>query len=501
LVSIGIQPEDLRAVRERFESPTMVDPFDASYEELRAQNRTALDASLRDLSALAALLGNDSALVGDVRALELSVAASQAAIEESNLMLNRSTGASFDEFGDNLLRRSHASTLRPLQLLTHGTRPEFATATNQLLQGTDQTIINKEASRPANALPSGMTSPDPVGLTKKLYPVLARRNARFAVISDVVANEISTRADELVRARRSGITNTVAWLIASLFATLALAAAVGHALSRSVRRLGQHAHALVNGERDLEQLPLRGPRELAVSARALNELATTLDVVQEQADALIAGRAATDTHPEIPANRLGSSVQLAVRKLSESIQLNNQLRDQFAHAATHDSLTGLPNRHGVYRELDRHLSTRSELGVLFIDLDRFKQINDERGHDVGDQVLQTMSRRFIACVGSYGLVARLGGDEFVVICSQVVTPTSLGRLADQLRAQAAIPVIFAGAEVNLGASVGVAIAQLDDTSSTLLRRADQALYQAKAAGRNRTSIASAPFKATATSSA
>jgi two-component system, sensor histidine kinase LadS len=112
-----------------------------------------------------------------------------------------------------------------------------------------------------------------------------------------------------------------------------------------------------------------------------------------------------------------------------------------------------------------------------------------------------MSRRFIACVGSYGLVARLGGDEFVVICSQVVTPTSLGRLADQLRAQAAIPVIFAGAEVNLGASVGVAIAQLDDTSSTLLRRADQALYQAKAAGRNRTSIASAPFKATATSSA
>ncbi len=93
----------------------------------------------------------------------------------------------------------------------------------------------------------------------------------------------------------------------------------------------------------------------------------------------------------------------------------------------------------------------------------------------------------------------LGGDEFVVICSQVVTPTSLGWLADQLRAEAAIPVVFGEIEVNLGASVGVAIAQLDDTSSTLLHRADQALYQAKAAGGNQTSIATTPSKATANS--
>jgi diguanylate cyclase (GGDEF)-like protein len=225
-----------------------------------------------------------------------------------------------------------------------------------------------------------------------------------------------------------------------------------------------------------------------------------LNTVQTQADALIAGHAVTEHH-EIPANRLGSSVQLTVRKLSESIQLNNQLRDQFAHAATHDSLTGLPNRHSVYRELDRHLSTNNELGVLFIDLDRFKQINDERGHEVGDHVLQTMARRFSACAQEQGIIARLGGDEFVVICSQFVAPTSLSRLADQLRAQAAIPVRFGDTVVNLGASVGIAIAQPDDTSSTLLRRADQSLYQAKAAGRNRTSIAPSSYKATAISSA
>ena len=386
----------------------MIDPYDASYDELRAQNRTALDASLRDLSVLAALLVHDPALVEDIRALELSVTASQAAIEESNFILNRSSGAKFDGFSDNLLRRSHAGTLRPLQLLASGSRSEIANAANQLLQSTDQATINKEASRSADALPDGMTSPDPVGLTKELYPVLARRNARFAVVSNVIAKEISNRADELIRARRSGINSTVGWLIASLLATLSIATAVGHAISRSVRRLGQHALSMVNGERIVEPPSLRGPRELSVSAHALNELATTLNVVQEQADALIAGHTIAETQHEIPVNSLGSSVQLAVRKLSESIQLNNQLRDQFAHAATHDSLTGLPNRHGVYRELDRHLGAHNELGVLFIDLDHFKQINDERGHHVGGNVLQTMSRRFSVCVRSRGIVARLG---------------------------------------------------------------------------------------------
>jgi diguanylate cyclase (GGDEF)-like protein len=480
--------EGLVAVRARFDTPTMSDPYDPGYSELRANNRQAMNESLRELWILATQLGSDKELETNLRALEWSVDASRWSVDESNLLLHRSSGSSFDEFGLNLIRESHRATLRPLRLIAGLGSAPAATIAKQLLTGDDQLTIEAEFSRPVLLKKPPLS--DSLAATRKLYPVLDRRNIRLGKISDLAANAVSTRARSLVSEQQTGITYTILSLSASLVATLVVAAFVGRAISNPLRQLGQQARSLVDGHEQLHAIAPRGPRELVVSAHALNELATTLLAVQKQADALAAGHIDSAIQQDIPPSRLGSSVQLAVRRLSESIQLNKKLRDDFEHAASHDSLTGFPNRTAIYRVLEKHLVANESVGLLFVDLDHFKQVNDNQGHHVGDEVLQEMAKRFVACAGSNYVVARLGGDEFVVVCTNTDLK-DVAELADRLRQVATDPLEIGPTTLTLGASVGVAFAQPSDTASTLLRQADEALYRAKESGRNQTSTAPA----------
>jgi diguanylate cyclase (GGDEF)-like protein len=485
----GLQLDGLRSVRNRFDSSTMTDPYDSGYADLRAENRVALDESLRELWILAAQLGSDETLKTNLHALELSVDASRLSVDESNLLLHRSSGSSFDDFGVGLIRESHSAAIRPIRSIAGLAASPVAVAAKQVLQSGDQAMIDKESSRSVDSEKRNLS--DSLKATKALYPVLARRNSRLGGISDLAADTVSARAQVLVADQRAVISHTMLSLVAALVIALMIAALVGRAISRPLRRLGEHARSLVEGDDQLQPIVPRGPRELVVSTHALNELATTLMAVQKQADALASGQLDSGMHRTIPPSRLGSSVELAVRRLSESIQLNKILRDDFEHAANHDALTGLPNRAAMYRALEQHLEAKETVGLLFVDLDHFKQVNDNQGHHVGDEVLQVMAKRFTALAGLNDVVARLGGDEFVIVC----TSTDAGRvaeLADQLREVAADPVQIGANVLTLGASVGVAIAGHADTASTLLQLADDALYRAKEAGRNRTSIAPGP---------
>jgi len=161
------------------------------------------------------------------------------------------------------------------------------------------------------------------------------------------------------------------------------------------------------------------------------------------------------------------------------------LEMELGHLAHHDALTGLPNRTWFQRlveeALERADAAGTEVAVLFIDLDRFKDVNDTFGHSYGDQVIVESAHRIMTCIRAADRAARLGGDEFAILVE--------GADADELRALATrvllaltgTPMFLSGVMVTVGASVGIASANGED-ADTLLRNADLAMYQAKRGG-------------------
>jgi diguanylate cyclase (GGDEF)-like protein/PAS domain S-box-containing protein len=160
--------------------------------------------------------------------------------------------------------------------------------------------------------------------------------------------------------------------------------------------------------------------------------------------------------------------------------------EKLRHAATHDPLTGLPNRTLLLKELAGARRSGRMVAVLFVDLDNFKVINDSAGHDLGDEALRVAARRLTSQVGPRDVVARLGGDEFVVMAA-ITASAQAQDLAHRLRDALAAPMTERLRGHHLRASIGIvtAVAQDERGSSDLLRDADAAMYQAKASGRDR----------------
>jgi diguanylate cyclase (GGDEF)-like protein len=156
-----------------------------------------------------------------------------------------------------------------------------------------------------------------------------------------------------------------------------------------------------------------------------------------------------------------------------------------AHDASHDALTGLPNRAEMFRLLEKSISEAYQdetlLGVLFLDLDRFKIINDSMGHEVGDEVLRIVAERLRSTVRSTDVVARLGGDEFVVLCRGLEAPEAVVSVARQILAGFDQPVAIDGNDFRVGSSIGIALAVPDEPrpAEDLVRDADAAMYRAK----------------------
>jgi len=170
------------------------------------------------------------------------------------------------------------------------------------------------------------------------------------------------------------------------------------------------------------------------------------------------------------------------------------LQDHLAHEATHDSLTGLPNRAQALEllqaALHRSQRNRTMVGLLFVDLDGFKAVNDTQGHQAGDDVLRTVARRLRDTVRAGDVVARLGGDEFVVLLEYSETDEDPFGTAGRLISAVSVPITLAnGREARVGASIGVAFSEDDSVDADrLLHEADTAAYRAKAAGRGRVEI-------------
>ncbi|GEB35655.1 EAL domain-containing protein [Brevibacillus sp. FSL K6-0770] len=175
--------------------------------------------------------------------------------------------------------------------------------------------------------------------------------------------------------------------------------------------------------------------------------------------------------------------------VTRDITDRKQSEELIHHLAYHDALTDLPNRRMYTQHLSREIMQakrfQSNLAVLFLDLDRFKDVNDSFGHDVGDLLLVEAANRLKACLRPTDVVARLGGDEFTVLLSQLADREEAAALANQIMEALQRPFILQDHSFNVSCSIGIALYPQDgDNADDLLKRADTALYTVKSRGKN-----------------
>jgi diguanylate cyclase (GGDEF)-like protein/PAS domain S-box-containing protein len=249
----------------------------------------------------------------------------------------------------------------------------------------------------------------------------------------------------------------------------------GWSMSEAAGRPSQEVMRIIDGE---SREPLRSPMMLAIRRDTNVGLSENcLLISRDGRESAIEDTAAPihDRHGRV----IGAVVVFrdvgAARKLSL----------QMSRLAQHDVLTGLPNRLLLSDRLDQAIAAAqrrgSSLAVLFLDVDRFKRINDCLGHSVGDRVLQSVADRLVASVRRSDTVSRYGGDEFLVLLTEVACAEDASFSADNLLAAIAAPLRFDGLDLYVTASVGIGVYPADGKDAeTILRKADLALLRAKA---------------------
>jgi diguanylate cyclase (GGDEF)-like protein/PAS domain S-box-containing protein len=184
----------------------------------------------------------------------------------------------------------------------------------------------------------------------------------------------------------------------------------------------------------------------------------------------------------------------AIQVVARDVTRRKQVEEKLIHDAFHDGLTGLPNRALFMDHLRLAVGraarpTKYLFAVLFLDLDRFKNVNDSLGHTVGDQLLVAIARRIENCLRHIDTVARFGGDEFAVLLDGVEDANDAVRVAERLQRELTTPINVGGHEVFTSASIGIALSSTGyERPEDVLRDADTAMYRAKAAGKARHEI-------------
>jgi diguanylate cyclase (GGDEF)-like protein len=309
--------------------------------------------------------------------------------------------------------------------------------------------------------------------------------ARLAELVDgqiaVPARQAMADATREVGAAAHGVNRDVAILSAAALALVLLVSALTvYSIAGPVRRLVAATRRLATGDHGA-RVPRGGAAELDGLAESFNAMAEQLAAAQQ-----------------------------SVRNYQQQLEARVDERTrQLRHLAHHDPLTQLPNRRHLFEHLQGALRRLvpvpgaerldgerpapphhgARVGLLLLDLDNFKVVNDGLGHEVGDAVLQAVGERLRLAVHEHGFTARLGGDEFTVVCEDAASVDEVRRLAERVVAEFQRPLHAAGRELLLGVSVGASVApdHAPDAES-LLRAADAALFRAKELGRNRANV-------------
>lgn len=309
------------------------------------------------------------------------------------------------------------------------------TATNALLNGKATHLVLDTTGFPALGPPSVAT------FVKLPFGTVGRE--RFVVLG--LATPLQ---DVLKQSRLLGLNILEIALLFSL-AALVIALALSRLLARPLQAMAR-AMAQFSAGHPVGDLPIRRSDEIGALAQSFHVMATKLNA------------------------QVG---ELEDRKL----HLN--------HLAHHDQLTGLPNRllflDRLKQGMHKAMRNRERLALLFLDLDRFKHINDSLGHVVGDEVLKMVALRLLEHVRKEDTISRLGGDEFTIVLEELHAPTDAAAIAQKLIALFKAPFGVGGNEFYLSCSIGISIFPDNGTQAEeLLRNADAAMYRAKEQGRN-----------------
>jgi diguanylate cyclase (GGDEF)-like protein len=218
---------------------------------------------------------------------------------------------------------------------------------------------------------------------------------------------------------------------------------------------------------------------LYINRNLLKPIEQTAHALKEEA------RGATDVRP--PPVRLKETRDL-VEAFSEMRRQVHQRQRYLDHIAHHDALTQLPNR-SLFRDRLEHalaiaLRGETQVGLMFLDLDQFKQVNDSLGHLIGDELLRNVADRLVSLVRNSDTVARLGGDEFAILVEGITQRDDMSVLAKKILQVVEQPMVLDGQQLQISVSIGIATAPHDDISAEyLIRDADAAMYEAKRQGR------------------
>ncbi|SDP32227.1 diguanylate cyclase (GGDEF) domain-containing protein [Klenkia soli] len=288
---------------------------------------------------------------------------------------------------------------------------------------------------------------------------------------------------------------TMAAAAGAVLLTLVVLGVLGRRMTRSLGRVADAADEISQGR--LVDVAERGPREVRSVGRALGAAVGSLRRIQDQAGAVARGDLGDPVLDEAVPGPLGELLHSSVDQLVTSIRQRERLQSALVHQAAHDPLTDLPNRARALdlttAALHRAQRAGAATGLLFVDLDGFKAVNDRAGHAAGDEVLRTVATRMREEARAGDTVCRLGGDEFVVLVEAVADVGELVALGERLVAaisQSMTVTSPTGARaVAVGASIGVALAQDGQVDGDqLLAQADAAVYRAKHAGRGRVEV-------------
>ena len=328
----------------------------------------------------------------------------------------------------------------------------------------------------------------------ELTPLLfqsADRDAGLTELVHIAADSAQSSAAADRDEARSRLTTTLLLVATVLVVALAVALRLGRSVTRSLKLLAGQAGQVSEGV--LVRVEAGGPREVRTVSAALDSAVASLRRIQDQAEAVARGDLADSVLAEPLPGPLGEVVHASVQQIVHSVRQREELQSALAHQAAHDSLTQLPNRGQaltlVTSALHRGQRSGEMTGLLFVDLDGFKTVNDGHGHAMGDEVLRTVGDRLRATVRSGDVVCRLGGDEFVVLVEAVDDERALLELADRLIAAISAPIASGDQVVAIGASVGIAVSRDGSVDADVLfAEADTAAYRAKRHGRGRAEV-------------
>lgn len=328
----------------------------------------------------------------------------------------------------------------------------------------------------------------------QLVPLLLQSAARDAMLSSLVDTAASSAQTSAAADRdeaTSRRTTTLLLALGVLLTALVVALWLGRTVTRSLRLLAGQAGQVSEG--CLVHVEVGGPREVRTVSSALSAAVASLRRIQDQARAVARGDLDNALLDQPLPGPLGEVVHASVRQIVSSVRQREELQTALAHQAAHDALTELPNRTQALgltgSALFRGRRAGSMTGLLHVDLDGFKAVNDSHGHACGDEVLREVAGRLRDAIRAGDVVCRLGGDEFIVLVEPVETEHDLVELAQRLIAGVGEPIPAGGDQIRIGASIGIAVSRDGTTDADVLfAEADAATRRAKANGQGRAEV-------------